>query len=98
MVNFTYDTLGKGCPHESGKPQVSYFNWACGACYEDIVTFKIPVDYGRSPGVKEVKTLQDLPTPAPEDLGFHDFKAFQVTEQKGKQKSQLCISKRRRYT
>lgn len=39
------------------------------------------MDYWRSPGVKEMKALQDLPTPAPQDLGFHHLKALQVTVQ-----------------
>lgn len=40
------------------------------------------MEYWRSPGVKEVKALQDLPTPASQDLGFHHFKALQVTVQR----------------
>lgn len=40
------------------------------------------MDYWRSPGVKEVKSLQDLPTPAPQDLGFHHLKALQITMQR----------------
>ncbi|KAA8591088.1 hypothetical protein FQN60_002031 [Etheostoma spectabile] len=68
----TYDTLGKGGPHKSGQSQVTYLDRACGACYEDVVTLQVPMDYWRSPGVKKVKPLQDLPTPAPQDLG-HEF-------------------------
>lgn len=32
--------------------------------------------------MKEVETLQDLPTPAPQDLGLHHFKALQITIQR----------------
>lgn len=32
-----------------------------------------------SPGVKEVKAFQNLPTPTSKDLGFHHLKALQVT-------------------
>lgn len=42
------------------------------------------MDDWRSPGVKEVKTLQDLSTPAPQNLGFHHFEAFQVAVQEKK--------------
>lgn len=72
----TYDTLGKGGPHESGQPQVTDLDRACGASYEDVVTFEVPVNYRRSPSVKEVKALQDLTTPAPQDLRFHHLEAF----------------------
>lgn len=84
LMKPTYDTLGKGGPHKSGQSQVTYLDRACGACYEDVVTLQVPMDYWRSPGVKEVKPLQDLPTPAPQDLGFHHLKAFQVTAEKDK--------------
>lgn len=33
----------------------------------------------RSPGVKEVKALQNLPTPAPQDFGFHHLEPLKVT-------------------
>lgn len=49
------------------------------------------MDYWRSPGVKEVKALQDLPTPAPQDLGFHHFKALQVTVQR-EQKQDFVVT------
>lgn len=32
--------------------------------------------------MKEVKALQDLSAPAPQDLGFHHFKALQITTQR----------------
>lgn len=80
----TNDTLGKGGSHKSGQSQVPYLDGACGAGYEDVVTLEVPVDYWRSPGVKEVKALQDLPTPAPQNLGLHHLKALQVTVQRGK--------------
>ena len=54
LVHPTYDTLGKGGPHESGQSQVAYFDRACGACDEDVVTFQVPVDDGGSPSVQEV--------------------------------------------
>lgn len=40
------------------------------------------MNYRRSPGVKEVKALQDLPAPAPQHLRFHHLKTFQVSVQK----------------
>lgn len=80
----TYDTLGKGSPHQCGQSQVANFDWSRGARDEDVVTFEVPMDDWRSPGVKEVKTLQDLSTPAPQNLGFHHFEAFQVAVQEKK--------------
>lgn len=45
------------------------------------------MDYWRSPGVKEVKAFQDLPTPAPQDFGFHHLEALQVTVQREEKES-----------
>lgn len=42
------------------------------------------MDYWGSPGVKEVESLQDLPAPAPQDLGFHYLKALQIAVQREK--------------
>lgn len=36
------------------------------------------MDDGRSPGVEEVKALEDLTTPASQDLNLHHLKPFQV--------------------
>lgn len=40
------------------------------------------MDNWRSPGVKEVKALQNLSTPTPQDLGFHHLEALKVTVQR----------------
>lgn len=44
--------------------------------------------------MKEVEALQDLPAPAPQDLGFHHFKALQITTQRD-QKQKFVKLKRR---
>lgn len=36
------------------------------------------MDDGRSPGVEEVKALQDLTAPASQDLDLHHLKSLQV--------------------
>lgn len=37
------------------------------------------MDDGRSPGVEEVKALQDLTAPAPQDLDLHHLESLQVS-------------------
>lgn len=53
----TNDTFSKRGTFESGQSQISYLDGAGGAGDEDVVTLEVPVDYRRSPGVKEVKSL-----------------------------------------
>lgn len=36
--------------------------------------------------MKKVEALQDLPAPAPQDLGLHHFKALQITAEKERER------------
>lgn len=64
----TNDTFSKWGTFESGEPQISDLNRASGAGDEDVVTLEVPVDDGGSACVKEVKPLEDLATPALQQL------------------------------
>lgn len=41
--------------------------------------------------MKEVEAFQDLPTPAPQDLGLHHFKALQITIQRDQKQIFLVL-------
>lgn len=75
----TYHALGKRGSHEGCQAQVTDLDGTRRACNKDVVTLEVSVDYRGCSGMKEVETLQDLPTPTPQDLGLHHFKALQIT-------------------
>lgn len=44
--------------------------------------------------MKEVKSLQDLPAPTPQDLGFHHLKALKITIQREQEQNFVVKLKR----
>lgn len=76
--SITYYTFGKWSSLECCQTQVSYFHRSSWSSNKNIVTFQVSVNYWWSSCVQEKKTLQDLPTPAPQDFRFHHFKSLQI--------------------
>lgn len=81
-VKLTNDTFSEWGTFERGQAQVSYLDGARGAGDEDVVTFEVPVDDGRSARMQEVKPLEDLTTPALQQLQLHLLEPLQVPETK----------------
>lgn len=75
----TYDTLGERCALERGQTQVSNLDRSCWTCDKNVVALQVPVDDGGSPSMKEVETLEDLSTPAPEHFNFHHLEPLQIS-------------------
>ena len=69
---------------ESGEAQVTNLDQSRRPVDEDVVTLEVSVDDGRSPGVEEVESAEDLPTPAANDLWFRP-KPPHVTGGRGKE-------------
>ena len=70
----------KGSFFECCQTQITKFEKASCACYENIVTFQIPMNDGGHSGVKEIQSFQDLPTPVYENLLFDSCKPFYVSK------------------
>ena len=80
-IHCTYDCLDVRSL-ESCETQVANLDQTRCPVDEDVVTLEVSVDDGRSPGVEEVKSAKNLPTPAANDLRLGP-KPPHVTRERG---------------